>query len=172
MAGSRPAATPAIVLLTLGLPLTVPEGLSSSDWASLRKAHETERYAAHSFEGGYRASNPGQRWTTVFDGCGFLTQPEGGDWTWGLELESYGFADRAHEVTERAAANMCRGHQPGRVAVYLGRKASEVVSFQGQASKSEGRGLLESTWAKSIGCRVCEIPATVSLAPDDVQNVR
>jgi hypothetical protein len=81
----------------------VPQGLSAHDCASIasiREAHGTERYAAHSIEGGHRARNPGQHWTTFFDGSGFLTQPDRGGWTWGLELEGYGFAGRERELTE------------------------------------------------------------------------
>jgi hypothetical protein len=36
---------------------------------------------------GYRAHNPGQQWSTRFDRRGFLTRPDAGDWTWGLQLE-------------------------------------------------------------------------------------
>jgi hypothetical protein len=40
---------------------------------------------------------PGQRWTTKFDGRGFVAAPRDGGWTWGLELKGYGFpgAERA-----------------------------------------------------------------------------
>lgn len=40
--------------------------------------------------GQWQARNPGQQWTTRFDGRGFTTQPREGAWQWGLELESYG----------------------------------------------------------------------------------
>ena len=50
-------------------------------------------------EGGYQACNPGQGWSTHFDGRGFLTQPDAGGWTWGLELERYGFRGRERELT-------------------------------------------------------------------------
>ena len=70
----------------------VPDGLGTSDWSTIRQAYEAGRHAAHPVEGGYRANNPGQRWQTRFDGHGFTTRPDGGGWTWGLELKSYGFA--------------------------------------------------------------------------------
>ena len=63
-------------------------------------------------EGGHEARNPGQRWLTSFDGRGFLTRPDAGGWTWGLDLESYGFAGCEHEVTSPSRANF----EGGRVA--------------------------------------------------------
>ncbi len=79
-----------------------PEGLSKGDWAGIRAAYEAGRHAAYPVEGGFEARNPGQRWRTHFDGRGFLTQPDAGDWTWGLELERYGFAGREQVVTSPA----------------------------------------------------------------------
>jgi hypothetical protein len=68
----------------------VPEGLSASDWSSIRAAHEADRYAAFEHEDGLQFRNPGQQWRTRFDGRGFLTTPESNGWSWGLELVSYG----------------------------------------------------------------------------------
>lgn len=75
----------------------VPEGLSTSDWSSIRAAYEANRHAAFAVEDGYQARNPGQQWRTRFDGRGFVTSPDSGSWSWGLELVSYGRAG-----TERA----------------------------------------------------------------------
>ncbi len=80
----------------------VPEGLSKGDWAGIRAAYEAGRHAAYPVAGGYQARNPGQAWRTHFDGRGFLTQPDAGGWTWGLELECYGFAGKEREVTSPA----------------------------------------------------------------------
>ena len=33
-------------------------------------------------DGGYRTCNPEQQWRTEFDGRGFTTQPQSGDWRW------------------------------------------------------------------------------------------
>jgi hypothetical protein len=71
---------------------SVPEGLSATEWASVRQAYDAGRHATQPCEGGYQARNPGQRWLTRFDGRGFETEPDKGGWTWGLELLSYGFA--------------------------------------------------------------------------------
>ena len=70
-----------------------PEGLAQSDWQSIRAAYEAGRHAFQPVEGKdghWQARNPGQQWTTKFDGRGFLATPQGGGWTWGLELRSYG----------------------------------------------------------------------------------
>ncbi len=89
-----------------------PEGLSKSDWASIREAHSAWKHRLMPMEGKdghWQAWNPGQRWTTNFDGRGFLAQPEDGEWRWGLELRSYGYGTRQRflsskpEVTAEAA---------------------------------------------------------------------
>ena len=49
----------------------VPEGLTGSDWKSIRQAYEQHRHAAVAVDGGFRARNPGQQWLTRFDGRGF-----------------------------------------------------------------------------------------------------
>jgi trimeric autotransporter adhesin len=70
---------------------TPPKGLASSDWSSIRAAYEAGRHAIQRQENGtFIARNPGQQWRTEFDGKGFLTIPDHGQWTWGLELTSYG----------------------------------------------------------------------------------
>jgi hypothetical protein len=75
-------------------PDQVPEGLAKSDWASIRAAYEAGQHAFQPIEGGWQARNPGQQWTTKFDGRGFLAQPKGANWQWGLELRSYGFGEQ------------------------------------------------------------------------------
>ena len=75
-----------------------PDGIPAADWAGIREAYEAGRHAARAVEGGYQAHNPGQRWRTRFDGRGFTTSPDAGGWTWGLQLESYGFVGREQEV--------------------------------------------------------------------------
>ncbi len=68
-----------------------PHGLPSSDWAGIRQEYERLRHAMKPVDGGFEARNPGQRWSMRFDGRGFVTQPDGVNWQWGLELRSYGF---------------------------------------------------------------------------------
>ncbi len=91
---------------------TDPEGPFSGDWASIREAYEAARHEAHSTEEGYRAHNPGQQWLTRFDGHGFVIRPDAGDWTWGLELVSYGFPG-SERLVESSASVSAEG---GRVA--------------------------------------------------------
>jgi hypothetical protein len=56
----------------------VPEGLATEDWASIRAAYEAGRHQVCIAERGHEARNPGQRWTTRFDGRGFCTTPDAG----------------------------------------------------------------------------------------------
>ena len=79
----------------------VPDGLSTSDWNSIRAEYKRHRQAVFPVEGGHRARNFGQQWVTEFDGRGFLVTPDSGGWKWGLQLESYGWAGRARAVTDR-----------------------------------------------------------------------
>ena len=76
----------------------VPEGIAKSDWSSIRAAYEAGRHAFQRIEGGWQARNPGQQWTTKFDGRGFLAQPQDGGWSWGLELQSCGFEESQHAI--------------------------------------------------------------------------
>jgi hypothetical protein len=82
----------------LTAPDQVPEGLAKSDWQSIRAAYEAGRHAFMPIEGGWQARNPGQQWTTKFDGRGFIAQPRGAEWQWGLELKSYGFAGQERAI--------------------------------------------------------------------------
>jgi hypothetical protein len=82
---------------------SIPNGLSADDWTNIRAAYEAGRHAACATEGGYRAHNPGQQWTTHFDGRGFTTSPDSGQWTWGLQLEAYGWGGAEPVVTSSAA---------------------------------------------------------------------
>ena len=77
-----------------------PDRLSSSDWSSIRAAFAAGRHAAAVIVGGHRADNPGQQWSTRFDGRGFTTDPDAGGWSWGLELERWGFAGQERSVAE------------------------------------------------------------------------
>ena len=76
----------------------VPAGLEKSDWASIRAAYEAERHVFQTVAGGWQARNPGQQWLTSFDGRGFMAEPSGGDWQWGLKLQSYGFPGQEHVI--------------------------------------------------------------------------
>ena len=71
---------------------SVPPGLSAGDWNGIRAEYERHRHSAVATLDGQVLRNPGQQWTTHCDGRGFLVTPDAGTWTWGLELQSYGFA--------------------------------------------------------------------------------
>ncbi|MBI3819443.1 MAG: FG-GAP repeat protein [Planctomycetes bacterium] len=77
--------------------------MEASDWSGIRAAYVARRDAAYPAEGGYRLYNTGQHWSTQFDGRGFLTKPDRGDWSWGLELKGYGSPGR-----EKAAPNFTK----------------------------------------------------------------
>jgi hypothetical protein len=92
------AGTPPAKPQQLNSPDQVPEGLAISDWTSIRAAYEAGRHSFQPIEGGWRARNPGQQWTTKFDGRGFLAEPKDGGWQWGLELKSYGFGEKLRGI--------------------------------------------------------------------------
>jgi hypothetical protein len=88
----------------------LPDGLSASDWSSIRAVYEASQRSALTVEGGYMTRNPGQRWRTHFDGRGFMTTPDVGDWSWGLQLVRYGRegAERTVTTPMRTAADGAR----------------------------------------------------------------
>jgi hypothetical protein len=86
----------------------VPDGVSTSDWSGIRAAYEANRHAAFAVDGGYQARNPGQRWVTRFNGRGFVTTPDSGAWSWGLELVSYDVAPANSRCNGVALANSSR----------------------------------------------------------------
>jgi hypothetical protein len=92
-------AAPASKPQQLTSPNQVPEGLAKSDWSSIRAAYDAGRHAFQPIEGGWQARNPGQQWTTKFDGRGFIAQPRDGGWQWGLELKSYGFGEKQTAIS-------------------------------------------------------------------------
>lgn len=89
-----------ILLLFASDPLASHQPSNPTDLTSLRAAHDAARRTVRESEGGHRAFHPGQRWVTDFDGRGFAITPEHGDWSWGLELSSFGFlgAEQAMEA--------------------------------------------------------------------------
>ncbi len=76
--------------------------LSASDWNGIRQEYERNRYSALAVPGGYRARNFSQHWVTQFDGRGFEVEPEGSQWRWGLQLESYGWTGKQRAVQSPA----------------------------------------------------------------------
>jgi hypothetical protein len=93
------AAVPAGKAKQLTAPDEVPQGLAKSDWTSIRAAYEAGRHAFQPVGGGWQARNPGQQWTTKFDGRGFTAEPKSAGWQWGLELKSYGFVGHERAIS-------------------------------------------------------------------------
>ncbi len=87
-----------------------PDGLAASDWSSIRAAYESNRHKAFAAEGGFVARNHGQQWQTRFDGRGFITSPDSGGWSWGLDLVSYGRGDANQLVIAPRCIDAKGGH--------------------------------------------------------------
>ena len=86
--------------------------------AGVRALYEASRLAvkpSSTNSGQFVAMNPDQRWSTNFDGRGFITTPSASQaktsWKWGLQLKSYGFAKQQCAVSEVASVKT----QDGRV---------------------------------------------------------
>ena len=88
----------------------VPEGLAASDWSSIRAAHEAGRHKIFAVDCGsgsensWTSRNPGQGLNTMFDERGFTTRSDVGSWSWGLELEGYGWKATNPVTTPRATS--------------------------------------------------------------------
>jgi hypothetical protein len=95
-------------------PGTVPEGVARSDWQGIRAAHEVWRHSFQRVDHGWETRNPGQQWTTAFDERGFLTRPQDGRWTWGLELQGYGFGAHQEGPASPAADARAEGQRLSR----------------------------------------------------------
>jgi len=92
-------------------PDRLPDGLSAPEWSSIRAAYEASRHAVVAVDGAYQVRNPRQQWSTHFDGRGALTTPDGGGWSWGLELISYGRAGAECTITGTAPVQHHRGQR-------------------------------------------------------------
>ncbi|MCC6367263.1 MAG: Ig-like domain-containing protein [Bryobacterales bacterium] len=57
------------------------------------------RHAVSTVEGGWRAQNYEQDWSTFFDGRGFEVTPKHASWRWGLRLTSYGYKGEPRRVS-------------------------------------------------------------------------
>lgn len=94
-------------LLILGLAAaareTTPEGVAPLDWSAIRAEYQRHRHAVvpAADQQGHQARNPGQQWQIRFDGRGFEVKALDG-WTWGLELERFGFAGAERKLEVRA----------------------------------------------------------------------
>lgn len=85
----------------------IPKGLEKSDWHSIRAAHEAWQHEFREVDGKWQARNPGQRWNTTFNGRNFTTNPDAGEWTWGLQLQSYGFSQNLQTISGTPIIKAC-----------------------------------------------------------------
>ena len=132
-----------------------PEGLAKPDWSSIRAAHEAGRHAFQPVagqEGTRKARNPGQQWTTKFDQRGFLAQPKAGGWTWGLELQSYGFGEKQTAVGGTPAV----------------KAQGQRLSYQWMPRCRSGSSMTSAGWSMaspltSGGASLCRPPSPVRM---------
>ncbi len=68
----------------------VPKGLTASDWTQVKRDYQRHRHQAAPDAGRAACPRWSQQWSIHFDGKGFDVEPDGGGWTWGLDLKSYG----------------------------------------------------------------------------------
>ncbi|MDF1839036.1 MAG: FG-GAP repeat protein, partial [Planctomycetota bacterium] len=127
---------------------TPPAGVSQSDWSGIRAAHGREQHQVLQTESGFKARNPGQAWSIDFDGQGFSVQPDSKAWTWGLQLESYGFAGSMLSVDGVA----CASSQGGRMAYDWNANVQEWYI-------NDARGLEHGYTVRSRPARGCESDA-------------
>jgi trimeric autotransporter adhesin len=67
----------------------------ANDWAQIRAEYERHRHQITNNQ----AHSPYQGWNTTFSPTGFLVTPKDGNWTWGLNLKSYGLADQIQRIS-------------------------------------------------------------------------
>ena len=86
----------------------LPREITTSDWTSIKQEYERHRHTIFQLSdkgnSSWQTRNPAQQLVVQFDGRGFTVNPEGADWHWGLELQSYGFP--GFEQTVRKQANI------------------------------------------------------------------
>jgi hypothetical protein len=69
--------------------------IPANDWAQIRAEYERHRHQITNNQ----AHSPYQGWNTTFSPTGFLVTPKEGNWTWGLNLKSYGLADQIQPIS-------------------------------------------------------------------------
>ncbi|MEP2775662.1 MAG: PKD domain-containing protein [Luteolibacter sp.] len=77
----------------------MPKGLEEADWHGIRDTHEAWRHEFREVNGRWQARNPGQQWSSSFNGRDFSVKPDSAAWIWGLRLRSYGFAKNPQTVS-------------------------------------------------------------------------
>ncbi|HAB18715.1 MAG TPA: hypothetical protein DCE44_20030, partial [Verrucomicrobiales bacterium] len=103
---SGTSATELSAPLNLSSPGNLPAGLSSATWAEIHTAHRLSQRTVTPSAGGHQAKNPGQQWSTDFDGRGFLINHDKANWKWGLKVRSYGFSGAEKVVAGTANSSV------------------------------------------------------------------
>jgi hypothetical protein len=104
-------ATALLFAIGTGHPSNATDAVSPADWSGIRAAYDASRHAAiPQPDGSLAARNPGQHWQTRFDGRGFTIIPNGGEWTWGLELRRCGFEQTPALTESPAVGSRQAGH--------------------------------------------------------------
>jgi uncharacterized repeat protein (TIGR01451 family) len=84
----------------------LPQGITTADWTGIRQEYERHRHAIFQRDDksgkSWQARNSAQQLLAQFDGRGFTVSPEGTDWHWGLELQSYGFPGSEQVIRKNA----------------------------------------------------------------------
>jgi hypothetical protein len=93
--------SPSPVIKTLGSSDKLPSGVTSSDWSSILRAHREWKHEVRTEGKGWRVHNPETDLNASFDGRGVDVHSAGADWSWGLDLISYGIGDETVEIGER-----------------------------------------------------------------------
>lgn len=88
----------------------VPEGLSPDDWANIRAAYESRQARFATTEQGHEARTASDGWLARFDGKGFHLGPDSDEWSFGLELDRYGFETGLVDV-DRATGVRAQGQR-------------------------------------------------------------
>ncbi len=101
-AAPTPLSGEAVSSSQLVQPGQVPEGLTAQDWQAIQAsiARDQRRFEYEAATRSYRASHAGQRYQVRIAPEGFTVSPraEAAGWSWGLQLERYGYASALQPV--------------------------------------------------------------------------
>lgn len=128
---------PTLLCALLGIPAIslaqapgTPPGISQETWSAIQSVHDANQHLVHKSATGYQAYSPEQDWLSSFDGKGVVVQPDDADWSWGLQLVSFGF-----EGDEVAVEGQAKASSEGHRIVY------DWTSNVQEWYINEGRGL-------------------------------
>ncbi len=93
-----------------------PQGMTATDWSSIRSAYEEARHRwQKQGNDSYHARNHSQQWHLRLDHSGFTAKSDQADWHWGLELSSIQVGGTRHQISaasqSEATANRVTLHR-------------------------------------------------------------